>query len=234
MKIPNEEKRLRQFYGKVDDKHIHSFSRFLKGDKVLDIGTGLGSTTGYITNHYPEVSCLGVDMLEENIQKAKGFFPNAEFSVVNAEKMPFDNGAFTTIILRDVLHHLYEESDFDLVASEIKRVSSAGARLLILDPNVQMMLKFFRFISAHKDAECKFETALELLPKMGFTKKETTFHTLYSLPLSGGYVGVNFVPNIGFVQKSILGSERFFEKALNSVGLGRYLCWRYLIVADKI
>ena len=59
------------------------------------------------------------------------------------------------------------------------------------------------------------------------------FNTIYSLPLSGGYVGINFVPDINFIHKAILNSEDYFENIINGIKLGRHLCWRYLIVGEK-
>ena len=53
------------------------------------------------------------------------------------------------------------------------------------------------------------------------------------LLISGGYVGINFIPNIKYIQNIVLHTENYIEKLINKVALGRQLCWRYLIVGQK-
>jgi len=233
MKIKNPEKRLQKFWGKVDQKHIASFVPFIEGKTVLDLGCGNGSTTAYITKNCPQFDCIGVDYEEKEVEKAKELFSDCNYMQGNAENLKYNDNHFDTIILRDALHHLFEESDFEKVKKELARLSHDKTVLIIFDPNINFILKFARFLAAHKDAECNYESALDIAKRLDFTVNYIDFNTLYSLPLSGGYVGINFVPNVKFVQSFILASERFFEKVINRLRLGRYFCWRYLIVAKK-
>ncbi len=231
MKIDHPERRLKQFWGTVDRKHIESFSNFLIGNKVLDMGCGLGTTT----NHFSKMGfdCTGIDYDGDTIEYCQKTYPGSEFQVANAEHLPFEDECFDTIILRDALHHFYGEADFDKVKKEIVRVSKRNARIIFFDPNVNFMLRTMRWISAHKDQECNYETALRIVREMDCEIVHHSFNTVYSLPLSGGYVGINFVPNVGWIHNLILVTERFLEKLINRVGLGRQLCWRYLIVGQK-
>lgn len=231
MKINNPQKRLKQFWGKVDKKHIKSFSGFLVGNNILDMGCGLGTTTDYITNMGH--NCIGIDYDSDSIEYCKKTYPKRNFQIANVEQLPFEDGYFDTVILRDALHHFYGEANFDKVKNEILRVSKEGARIIFFDPNVNFLLKMMRKISFHKDEECNYETATEIMKEMDCQIIHHSFNTLYSLPLSGGYVGINFIPNIKFVQKAILVSEKNFENIICKIGLGRQLCWRYLIVGQK-
>ena len=90
-----------------------------------------------------------------------------------------------------------------------------------------------RKIAAHYDAECDYETALKIQKDMGLKIIHNSFNTIFSLPLSGGYVSINFIPNFKFLQKIVLKTEKVLEKIVNVFGFGRQLCWRYLIVGQK-
>lgn len=231
MKIDNPEKRLKQFWGRVDHKHIAIFSGFLTGNNILDMGCGLGTTTNYITNL--KYNCFGIDYDPQVVEYCKKTYPQCKFQIANAEELPFEDNYFDTIILRDALHHFYGEANFDKVKAEILRVSKKNARILFFDPNVNFLLKTMRKISFHKDEECNYETAARIMEDMGCKIIHRSFNTVYSLPLSGGYVGINFIPNSKPIQNIVLRSERFFERLINKLGLGRQLCWRYLIVGQK-
>lgn len=231
MKINNPEKRLGTFWGKVDQKHISTIADFLYGSNVLDMGCGFGTSTSKITEM--GYNCIGIDYDAPTIKSATERFPNCNFQIANAEELPFETNYFDVIILRDALHHFYGEANFEKVKSEISRVAKPNSRIIFFDPNVNLMLKTMRKISFHKDEECDFDTAREIINETDFKIIHENFNTLYSLPLSGGYVGINFVPNIKFIWTLLLASENIFEKVINRIGLGRHLCWRYMLVAER-
>lgn len=233
MKVTNPEKRLSMFYGRVDEKHIRSLLPYIKGKNVLDIGCGNGSTTDYIQKNLEDIKCIGIDDSQEEIDKANTLFPGNDFRVENAEKLGFEDGLFQTIVLRDALHHLYEEADYTKIKNELQRIASKDSRLIILDPNINFILKMARRLASHKDAECDFNTAIQLTRDLGFKITTIQFHTIYSLPLSGGYVGYNFVPNWKPLYGFILFTEKILEKIVSFLGLRKFFCWRYLIVAER-
>jgi ubiquinone/menaquinone biosynthesis C-methylase UbiE len=231
MKIINPGKRLDMFWGEVDKKHISIIQGFLSGKNVLDMGCGYGTTTAQITA--AGYNCTGIDYDDGAINEAKKRFPHCKFQSANAETLPFEDGYFDVIILRDALHHFYSEANFEKVKSEMLRVSKKGSRIIFFDPNVNFLLKIMRKISAHVDEECDFETATQIMKELDLTIIHSAFNTIYSLPLSGGYVGINFVPPIRVVQSGILFTEKIFENIINRLHLGRYLCWRYAIVGER-
>ncbi|MBT4174353.1 class I SAM-dependent methyltransferase [archaeon] len=78
--------------------------------KILDIGAG----TGIISKHFENVT--SVDPAEELLKQAKG-----KTVVAKAEKLPFPNNSFDTVVSLTALHHC----DIDKAIKEIKRVSKA-------------------------------------------------------------------------------------------------------------
>ena len=231
MRIINPEKRLERFWGKVDRKHIGIIQGFVNGQQVLDMGCGYGTTTDQLTR--AGFDCTGIDYDDTAIAEAKRRFPGARYLTANAEVLPFANATFDVIILRDALHHLYREAAFDKVRSEMLRVAKDRSRIIVFDPNVNFMLKTMRKIAAHKDEECDFETAKRVMVDLGYKVIHSSFNTLYSLPLSGGYVGLELAPNVGWLHSFLLGTESLLEKPINWSGLGRQLCWRYAVVGER-
>jgi SAM-dependent methyltransferase len=231
MKIINPEKRLKQFWGAVDKKHVNHILTFVDGKKVLDMGCGYGTTTNYLKEK--GIDAIGIDYDETAIKEAQTRFPRGNYLFANAENLPFEDKTFDVIILRDALHHFVGEADFEKVRSEILRISALGATMIFFDPNVNFLLKTMRKISRHDDEECDFETANRIMSDMNFTVIHKSFNTLFSLPLSGGYVGLNFVPDVPFLYKIILGAEEAVERVVNALGLGRTVAWRYIIVGKR-
>lgn len=233
MEIKDPYKRLYKFWGFVDNKHIETIAKFIKGEEILDLGCGYGTTTAYISKNLGK-NCTGVDNDEKSIDLCKKINAIDNFILADAENLPFKNSSFNTIILRDSLHHFYMESDFNKIKSEIMRVAKNGCRIIFFDPNVNTMIKLSRKLIFHNDAECDYKTALQIAEESGLSIVHKSFNTVISLPLSGGYVGINFVPDIEIIKKAIIRLDMILEKAVNYFGLGKHLCWRYLIVAEKI
>ena len=228
----NPESRLQLFWGSVDQKHINSFIPFIKGNKILDLGSGMGSTSEQIRQK-GNFEVVGIDYEEKEVELAKKLYPNINFLSANAENLPFDDESFDTIVLKDSLHHFYEEADFKKVSSEMLRVLKPGGRIIFFDPNVNFIIKFLRTKANHVDAECNFESALEIMKKMKLKIVHRSFNTIFSLPLSGGYVYRNYVPHNKFIYKFLIILEQLIEFPVNWFGLGRFICWRYLIVGQK-
>ncbi|HHG86597.1 MAG TPA: methyltransferase domain-containing protein [Bacteroidetes bacterium] len=230
MEIKNPSARLKKFWGKVDHKHIEIIAQFVKGKKVLDLGAGYGTTASYLGNKGFDVTAIDLD--DASIAVAKTLDPGINYLKINAEALPFADSSFDSLILRDALHHFVGEADFDQVWAEMNRVLKPGGTVIFFDPNVNLLLKTMRSISRHDDEECALEEALQIIEKANYVLHHKSFNTLFSLPLSGGYVGINFVPQIDFIQNFILGCERLFERMVQNQ-LGRQLAWRYVVVGIK-
>ena len=106
--------------------------------KVLDVGTGIGTTLGFLTNHLPQGSKIWtVDPSEEVLEDVRkklaeegaGSIP-VEFVHADASSLDFEDGFFDEIISVMVLHHVEDLGD---LLVELARVLKNGGRLLITD-----------------------------------------------------------------------------------------------------
>ena len=230
MEIKDASKRLKKFWGKVDQKHICEIEKHVTGKDVLDMGAGYGTTTTYLGNKGFNV--IAIDLDSDSIEIAKKLNPSINYKKLNAEQLPFEDNSFDTLILRDALHHFVGEADFDKVKNEMCRVLRNDGKIIFFDPNVNFLIKTLRKISKHEDEECTYEEAIDIMNGLNLDIIHKSFNTIYSLPLSGGYVGVNFIPQINLLQNFILFTEKIFEKLIQN-SIGRRIAWRYVVVGKK-
>ncbi|MBC7399729.1 MAG: class I SAM-dependent methyltransferase [Mucilaginibacter sp.] len=120
-------------YGNID---IYFFDQLLKGTyqhckKVLDIGCGTGRNLHYFLRNHYEV--FGVDQSADAIN-AVGYLsaalapnnPTENFSVANADDLPFGDETFDLVISSAVLHFAENELHFDAMVAEAFRVLKPG------------------------------------------------------------------------------------------------------------
>jgi ubiquinone/menaquinone biosynthesis C-methylase UbiE len=99
------------------------------GERLLEIGCGEGANL----HHLREAGALrfGVDYSGAKTAFARRA-TDAHTVTADATRLPFGDGAFDAVLIRDVLHHV---SDIDGVLKEARRVLRAGGRLTLLEPN---------------------------------------------------------------------------------------------------
>ena len=105
----------------------------VEGQRVLEYGCGTGSHSMEMARRGGVVT--GIDISEIGIQKArdratKAKVTGAEYLVMDAEEMEFDDNTFDLIIGEGILHHLDLEKSY----SEISRVLKPGGRAIFMEP----------------------------------------------------------------------------------------------------
>ncbi len=98
------------------------------GRRVLDLGCGQGAT---LRHAGAGSQAVGVDLFASRVRFAAGEVPGPAFLVGSGERLPFADGAFDHVVIRDVIHHL---DDAPAVLAECRRVLCAGGRLDVLEP----------------------------------------------------------------------------------------------------
>lgn len=235
MKIENAWRRLEDghFWQLVDREHNRLIAEHLINcQEVLDLGCGYGSLINYLRSR--GIRAYGVDTDPQIIERSKLLFPSldgeAYLKVMSAEALDFPDNQFDGMVLRDTLHHLWEEGNIEKALNEIERVIKPGGTLVIFDPNPNFILKASRWIARHQDAQCTYQQAIALMAQRGWDIEFMDFVEFFALALSGGYVGVEITPRRWpSLHTTILTINRIASQIISKLGLGPALLWRYLL-----
>lgn len=96
---------------------------------VLDLGCGNGVSTANIKGKL----VVGLDLSRKELALAKERFPDKEYVIGDAVKLPFANNTFDLIVAINLLHHIDKPED---VLKECYRVLKKGGALFTVDPNL--------------------------------------------------------------------------------------------------
>lgn len=231
VQVASPEQRLGRFWGRVDQRHNALIAAHTQG-RTLDVGSGYGTLTAAL-DRVPGVRATGVEVSAGHVEIARRLHPEVDYLEGDARDLPFAAGEFDSIVLRDALHHVLNEGDWDAVRAELLRVAVADARFVVFEPNVQPILRAGRAIIGHDDEECTLSRARGELEAMGCRITHVSYNTLFTLPLSGGYGGAELVPPRPRLARGLLRSEEGAERLARRLGLERHLAWRYLMVGVR-
>lgn len=128
----------------MDDILVSSLRTLLEGagfraPAVLDLGCGPGSLTDKLLS-IPNVRLTGVDISAAMIRRARQRFPQVQFSVDDAEALPFEDNSLEAVFCSGVLHHL---PSLQMALSEIRRVLKPGGFLVAREPNERNFAALF-------------------------------------------------------------------------------------------
>lgn len=107
------------------------------GDRVLDVGGGLGSFAALLSLRGVSVTLL--DVVEENLAVIERRHPGVTAVLGDACALPFDDGTFDGAVCMEVLEHI---DDDERAVAELRRVVRNGAALVVSVPNAAAPLPF--------------------------------------------------------------------------------------------
>lgn len=107
------------------------------GRPILDIGCGDGLFASIAMPERPDV---GLDLLPDELHRARRRGSYRQLVRGNAEHLPFPDGTFATVLSNSALEHM---RDLDAVLSEIARVVRVGGRVVITVPTLHYQEAFF-------------------------------------------------------------------------------------------
>jgi SAM-dependent methyltransferase len=99
------------------------------GERLLEIGCGEGANLHHLRDE--GAIRFGVDYSGAKTAFARRA-TDAHTVTADATRLPFTDGAFDAVLIRDVLHHI---EDVVGVLAEARRVLRPGGRLTLLEPN---------------------------------------------------------------------------------------------------
>lgn len=99
-----------------------------KFNNCLDIGCASGYMLSQIAQVYPHAQYHGIDVYDEAIDFAKKNYPDINFQVAFAERLPFKENTFDLIIFYETIEHV--ENPF-LSLKESKRILKKDGKLIL-------------------------------------------------------------------------------------------------------
>jgi SAM-dependent methyltransferase len=222
--------KLADLYGAVEGEMNRRIASHVIGPRVLDVGCGFGSLVASLTAAGFEAS--GVDTLETWVEAGRKRFPGVDLRTSEPYAFGFPDQSFDTVVLKEVIHHILDESDAERFFAEVRRV--CRRRLIVFDPNPTWLLRTARKMFSHVDPECSARDAARALSAAGFEVKQVEYCELLGFPLSGGYVRRFRLPDHAILRGAVLGLDRVLLPVVRAIGLAPHVCWRYLVVADVV
>ncbi len=99
-----------------------------KGERLLEIGCGEGANLHHLRNE--PGARFGIDLSRQKAKAARA--TGAQVACADATRLPFAEGSFDVVLIRDLLHHVPTRLD---VLSEAHRVLRSSGRLHVIEPN---------------------------------------------------------------------------------------------------
>lgn len=108
----------------------------IKGETILDIGSGFGTLTMELAKNNPDSKVYGIDLHDSLTGQAQMNaevlgVSNVEFRTGSAYALPFEKDSIDTATCFFMLHHL---EDIKFALFEIKRVLKKGGSLTAVEP----------------------------------------------------------------------------------------------------
>jgi SAM-dependent methyltransferase len=104
----------------------------LSGCRILDLGCGIGGAAVMLVEAFGAAHVTGVDIADDLIPRAearareRGLADRTTFLAVTPGPLPFDDGAFDVVFIKDVVSHV---ADKTAQFRELARVLAPGGRL---------------------------------------------------------------------------------------------------------
>ncbi|QQS38617.1 methyltransferase domain-containing protein [Candidatus Woesebacteria bacterium] len=156
-------------------------------DAVLDIGCGNGVSTSHIRGR----RVVGLELSKKQMIRAKEKFPNNDFVVGDARKLPFRSDTFDVVVAINILHHV---ADPECILDESYRVLKKGGILYTVDPNLHNPIGFtgrglFKLLKLRK----VFPTFPQFA--LGEDERQFTKGDYYKLFLNSKFVKWKIIPH---------------------------------------
>lgn len=106
-------------------KHILSQLEF---NNCLDVGCASGYMVSQIANIFPKTKYFGIDIYDKAIDYAKKTYPQINFKVATADKLPFKENTFDIILFYETIEHVENP---EKCLKEIRRVLRKDGTLIL-------------------------------------------------------------------------------------------------------
>ena len=219
--------RLQRFYGAVASDQNRSILRWTTGRTVIELGCGYGTFVQEARIEGKEA--FGLDIEFPTLKAGISFYPRVKGDMIQGDMgcLPFKENSFHTVVLRESLHHV----PWVKILPEILRI--CRREILIFEPNPNGFLKLSRKIISHQDQEVPLEPLLTCLRRHGVVVQGILYRDFIAFPLSGGFVGWEFVPPIKVFFSFLLWVDRVVHALFCFLRIEKAVSWRYLVKGVK-
>lgn len=107
----------------------------LTPEKILDFGSGVGSSIPFIERYFADSKLICLDVSEKSLAIAASRFPgSAELMLFDGETLPLEDNSVDLSFAACVFHHIDHEAHAGLLA-EIMRVLKPGGHFFVFEHN---------------------------------------------------------------------------------------------------
>ena len=100
-------------------------------ERVLDYGCGEGRYLEVVRERFPNARLVGCDVSSVALDHARRRRPWADYTKMDDERAPLEDGSFDLILSVEVLEHV---ADVELATRELARLLAPGGRLVLTTP----------------------------------------------------------------------------------------------------
>ena len=150
------------FIAKAERKLFEPLIRLRSRQSIFEIGCGEGANLVTLRRMGCEAKYTGGDCFPQKIDFCRAHHRDAQFVIADArQRLPFEDGSFDGVLIRDVLHHLAEPDRVNALR-ESMRILRRGGVLAIIEGNANNPIALlFAMIFPHE--RCMLETRSHLL-----------------------------------------------------------------------
>ena len=112
---------------------VNSFG--VNSENILDFGMGIGNSTPFLSEYFPDYNLHGVDVSEKSLAIASERYEClGDFLVFDVKNTTFPDETFDVVFSAGVFHHVPFSEHFDLVC-EVSRTLKNGGIFMIYEHN---------------------------------------------------------------------------------------------------
>ena len=134
---------------------VNSFG--VNSENILDFGMGIGNSTPFLSEYFPDYNLHGVDVSEKSLAIASERYEClGDFLVFDGKKTTYFDETFNVVFSAGVFHHVPFSEHFDLIC-EVSRTLKSGGIFMIYEHNP------FNPLTCHAVNTCPFDENAVLL-----------------------------------------------------------------------
>ena len=141
---------------------VNSFG--VNSENILDFGMGIGNSTPFLSEYFPDSNLHGVDVSEKSLAIASERYEClGDFLVFDGKKTTFFDETFDVVFSAGVFHHVPFSEHFGLIC-EVSRTLKSGGIFMIYEHNP------FNPLTCHAVNTCPFDENAVLLKPIRLKK----------------------------------------------------------------